>query len=304
MAIELHCAYCGVSLRIDDETAAPPVACPHCGKRLATPAADKEVAPISPDYQALGLPLEAPPPPLVARPTTASTEQMAPNPYQSPLHSIGAPRQRALDKSGPPWEHDGPSVGSFIATVRQLFGSQTAFFHHMSREGGLVRPIAFAVIGGSIGSVIGVAVETIIEFNRAGMFQMGGPDEFAIEPFTPIIGIVCLAPLIPVVFILAVFLYSGLYHVSLMLFRGARFPFETTLRVVAYATGAASLLAAVPVCGELVSGIAQLIFTINGLSQAHEISGGKATAAVLAPVVLCVGAVIAAAVALNQLGVQ
>jgi hypothetical protein len=302
MPIDFRCAYCGASGQVENEAGTPLIACPRCGKALATPAG--EGAQSGPDNLPPALPSEALPPPVAALPpTVASAEQSLGNPYQSPQHSISAPRP-LLDKSGPPWEYDGPSVGSFIATVRQLFGSQTAFFHHMSRTGGLVRPIAFAVIGGSIGTVIGVAVETIIEFNQAGMFQMGGPDEVAIEPFTPVIGLVCLAPLIPLIFILAVFLYGGMYHVSLMLLRGAQFPFETTLRVVAYATGAASLLAAIPVGGEAISGIAQLIFIINGLSQAHEISGGKATAAVLAPVVLCVGAVIAAAVALNQLGVQ
>ena len=100
--------------------------------------------------------------------------------------------------------------------------------------------------------------------------------------------------------IIGVFFSSAVYHVFLMMLGGNRHSFDTTFSVVAYATGSASLLQVIPLCGQYVYGIVGLVYTILGLSAAHQISGGKAAAAVLLPLLVCMalmGLVIGAVIA-------
>lgn len=59
------------------------------------------------------------------------------------------------------------------------------------------------------------------------------------------------------------------------------------MRVAAYANGSTALWNLVPVCGGLIGGIWTIVITVIGISRAHEISTGKALAAVLVPVVTC-----------------
>jgi len=100
--------------------------------------------------------------------------------------------------------------------------------------------------------------------------------------------------------IIGLFISTAIYHVCLMMLHGANYPFETTFAVVAYVTGATSLIQVIPICGQYIYGLAGLVYAIIGLSAAQQISGGKAAAAVLLPMLMCmvlfalaIGAVIA-----------
>jgi hypothetical protein len=111
-------------------------------------------------------------------------------------------------------------------------------------------------------------------------------------------GMVIVVPLMAVV---TMFVSSAVYHLMLMLLGGGEQGFETTFRVVAYSMGTTSLLSIIPCCGLLLPNIVCLVFTIIGLSQAHETTGLKASAAVLLPVVLCCGMGLATNVAVSML---
>jgi hypothetical protein len=97
----------------------------------------------------------------------------------------------------------------------------------------------------------------------------------------------CVIVILPIVTVLSMFVGSAIYHVMLLLLGGARRPYETTLRVTAYASGATALVNLVPICGAVVAPIWSIVATIIGLARAQEISTGKAAAAVLLPVVMC-----------------
>jgi hypothetical protein len=73
----------------------------------------------------------------------------------------------------------------------------------------------------------------------------------------------------------------------LVMLGAANFPYETTFRVVAYTMGATYLLQLIPLCGGLIALVVMIVFTIIGLANAHETSGGKAAAAVLLTYLLC-----------------
>jgi hypothetical protein len=106
--------------------------------------------------------------------------------------------------------------------------------------------------------------------------------------------------LLPVGVILGLYVQAGIVHLMLLMLKGDRCGFETTFRVVAYCTGATYLLLLIPLCGQYVQGIVNLVFMIFGLAAAQEISGGKAAAAVLLPMLVCfVGAIALVAVILG-----
>ena len=58
-----------------------------------------------------------------------------------------------------------------------------------------------------------------------------------------------------------------------------------------YSAGSTGLIAMVPFCGGIVSAIWQVVILIIGLARAHEISTGRAAAAVLLPAIICCVAV-------------
>lgn len=288
MPIEFNCTQCGSLLRTPDNTAGKQAKCPQCGTVVEIPSGS---APIIA-------------PPLPPRPVANSElPEDAENPYRSPVISDlpafpegYAPSPFAAARTGPPWERDGKSFKSFYETVKLLFTALTFFFTDMRRDGGLGAPLLFGLLGGMVGTSFNLLVQ--FGFQGAMMSIPGnqgpGPGQ-GLLVFGIFAGIGILV--MPVVLILGMFFNSAITHLMLLLLGGARFPFETTFRVVAYCAGGTSMLLLIPCCGQYAQGIVQLVFTIFGIWKAHEISGGKATAAVLLPIGICMLAAIGVAVA-------
>ncbi len=78
-----------------------------------------------------------------------------------------------------------------------------------------------------------------------------------------------------------------------MIVGGANKTFETTYRVFAYTSGSTALIGLVPICGGIVAGIWAIVCEIIGLREAHETTTGKAVVAILLPVIVCCGGLIA-----------
>jgi hypothetical protein len=97
----------------------------------------------------------------------------------------------------------------------------------------------------------------------------------------------CIVVFLPLIAVVAMFVSAAIYHVMLLLLGAARQPFETTMRVVAYSMGSTSVLQIVPVCGGVFAAVWAIVANIIGLARTHEISTGKAAAAVLLPVLAC-----------------
>jgi hypothetical protein len=114
----------------------------------------------------------------------------------------------------------------------------------------------------------------------------------------------CIVVVMPVITVVSLFVSAAITHVMLILLDGARNGFEATMRVAAYANGSTALWNLVPVCGGLIGGIWTIVITVIGLSRAHEISTGKALAAVLLPLLACCLLVMAAAVAAFVTGIS
>jgi hypothetical protein len=99
------------------------------------------------------------------------------------------------------------------------------------------------------------------------------------------VGLIAQILFAPVFTAIGIFIVSAVVHVCLLLVGGAKNGFEATLRVAAYSE-AAMILRILPMCGDVIGPIYALILIIIGVSEAHRISGLKATLAVLLPVLL------------------
>ncbi len=84
------------------------------------------------------------------------------------------------------------------------------------------------------------------------------------------------------------FIQAGLIHVVLMMLGSARRDFEATFRVICFSLGSSALIYVIPCVASLIAPIFFLIAVITGIARAHEISGGKAALAVLAPAIVIV----------------
>jgi hypothetical protein len=297
MPIEFRCTNCNRLLRTQDDTAGKQAECPGCGAVAPIPAKGDTAPAQAVLDDPLSEPSLTPPvPPLTGFSPPGidrlySGEPAAANPYQSPAYNMSRPVWPDMPRSGPPWERD-RTFRSLFETLQMLYSSPGFFFSDMRREGGLGRPVAFAVIASSTGMFVQVALQTAIQFAIMA-FAMANDPNFPIAAMGPAAGMAMAVVLIPLVVLIWLFLQSGMYHLMLKMLGAAPFPFETTLRVVAYSMGAAFLLAAIPMCGHFIAWIASVVFAIIGLSKAQQISGGKASAAVLIPVGVCCGSTVA-----------
>jgi hypothetical protein len=190
-------------------------------------------------------------------------------------------------RSGLPWEHREQLglVKAFTDTLIMVLTKPVEAFQIMRTEGGLVDPVLYAVIGGSLGLIV-YFLFTLL-FGSFGM--MGGQRNPLAAIFGGAFGAIFVIILCPIFIALSVFIGAGIIHLCLMLVGGAKKSYETTLRVVCFATGSTQPLLIVPICGSFIAGIWGLIVECIGLARAHETDVGRAVLAILLPVIVCCG---------------
>ncbi len=297
MPIDFNCPTCKKLLRVPDGAAGRQAKCPQCGNVVLVPAASAFEASAPP------VPPTPPLPPAeqlmsddeefrIAPPTaTPSYKPQVDNPFASPV-SVGSNAPELDDsgeRNGPPWESQGPSVGSFIETLKLVFSNPIVMFSTMRCVGGLGLPLGFLIAGGWIGGLFSTGYSIIknLAFPVPAAMQ-GGHVAFDLNHVSTVTLIVTLV-FYPVLLAIGAFIMAGLQHLFLMMLDGARQPFETTFRVYCYAAGATSLLNVVPFLGGILGLIGVIVYSIIGLQKAQGISGGKAAGAVLIPYAICFG---------------
>src|SRR6476660_1988825 len=200
------------------------------------------------------------------------------------------PMATIAPRSGLPWD-DRQQRGilrAFFDTLIMVLTKRAVAFAVMKREGGLGEPLLYAIIGGSVGGVIYflynflLGAAHLLGSHENPMLQMMGG---GIRPLFFII-------LVPLFVAVGAFISSGIFHLCLMIVGGAKQPFETTFRVLAFTQGSTGPLQIIPVCGGLIAGVWAIVCYCIGLARAHETDTGRAVLAVLLPVILCCGGAI------------
>jgi hypothetical protein len=93
---------------------------------------------------------------------------------------------------------------------------------------------------------------------------------------------------------IALFLGAAILHLCCMLvgaLENSRSGFEGSLRAVCYSE-VSSLASVIPVVGGLIAVVWWIVLAIQGVQSLHKTTSGKATAAVLIPVVVCCGGLV------------
>ncbi len=191
-----------------------------------------------------------------------------------------------IGRTGLPWEHRRARglISAFVETLVMVLTKPGTAFAMMRTEGGLGEPLLYAIIGGGVGVIVWFIFS--VALNSLGFLN---PRETS---FGPVVGmsvsfIVLAWRLVAVA--VAPFIFGGLVHLSLMLIGGASKTFETTFRVISFSQGSTAPLQLVPCCGGLVALIWCLVANCIGMARAHEIDTGRATLAVLLPIIVCCG---------------
>lgn len=317
MKASSSCPHCGRRLIVAESGPLSPL-CPGCGKNIAdsptegvTATSQRDVDPVD-FFQQMELAetsqaTDANP---FADRHIASNAAAAPivdaniNPYAAPATGPGnlvtVVSNSGRQRRGLPWEEMGPSVKSFFATVKMILMSTGSAFRTMRQSGGYVSPFFFAIIGTTIGLfadfLIQLPLQQIAIRGNSGFNRIRDNDfDASLLSLVILIGVGVIAPLISMFFV------GGIFHLFLMMLGGKRKSFETTARVCAYAQGALGLVSFIPFLRFWI-GLFTLYVWISRLQFAHETTSGKAAVAVLFPLILTCGTVIAVVAMFGPLG--
>ena len=206
-------------------------------------------------------------------------------PAPAPLTTTAA----ATATDGLPWDRR-MSLGivkAFIDTLQMVLMRPSEAFAAMKREGGLGEPLIYGLIGGTIGTIVGLVYRLGLQSVTSGAFGVDCRSYLA-GTAGAIAGIIFS----PVFVAIGIFIIAAILHVCLMIVGGARRPFETTFRVVCFTVGSANPLQIVPICGGAICFVWGIVLYCIGLARAHEIDSGRAVMAVLLPLIVCCGGIV------------
>jgi hypothetical protein len=208
-------------------------------------------------------------------------------PAAPPVQPSAAPAATAVaERIGLPWEHrqERGFFNAFIETLTMVLTRPAEAFSVMKREGGLVEPLIYALIGGCLGGIVSLLFS--LGFRSMGLFADKNNSFAAMTGMGMGVASIILLPVGIVIFL---FIWSALAHLSLMIVGGANRPFETTFRVLAFTHGAAGPLQIIPICGGAISLVWAIVCDCIGLARAHETDTGRAVLAVFLPLIVCCG---------------
>lgn len=217
-----------------------------------------------------------------------------------PSGPSGPPTGLPGEGAGNPWEQR-DSLGfleGLIEAIKLFVTSPTEAFARTRRTGDYVSPLIFAIIMGFIGVLVSQVWGLLIGLPFLGMVPDEVGSEFALFFAGSTIGLLVKIILSPIYVTVALFIWSGILHLCLMLIGGldaSESGFEGTFRVVSYSS-VAQLAQVVPLLGGLVTLVWSIVLGVIGLTSLHRTTQGKALLAILLPMMLCCLCVVIAAI--------
>lgn len=175
--------------------------------------------------------------------------------------------------------------GGMLTTLKETLFTPTEFFRKMNVTGGIADPLLYAMIVGVVGIMVSYVWQVLFQDAFLGYLPSDVKGTVGIGSLGNI-GLAFVAIIVPFVVIISLFLWSGVLHLLLLIVRGANNGFEATFRAVAYSSSTFIFLT-IPFCGWPLYWVWRMVIAIIGLKEAHGTSGGKASFAVLFPLLLC-----------------
>ncbi len=181
------------------------------------------------------------------------------------------------------WENrlDKGPILALLATVRDSLFRPTKLFRAMRPVGPYSWALLYAVVVGTVGNLVG-----LLWHMGLGHFA----DELPVMAGLGVAG-TWIVLVTPVFVTFGLVVGSAIIHLCLLLVGGATEGYVATFRAIAYSQ-AGQLWNILPLCGGLIAVPWTIVLQVISLREFHRTSTGKATAAVLIPMILCCGALL------------
>ncbi len=176
--------------------------------------------------------------------------------------------------------------GDWFSVAREIVAEPHAFFARVQDHDGLKEPLIFAIIGSAILSVLQAIIYT--GFGRMVLADVGPVTAATDAAMQAAIGVVVSPIAVPVGLLIG----GAVMHGFLFLL-GAR-GLKKTVQVMAYTSGAFALLGWVPLVN-ILFGLYMLYVYVIGFKTLHRLSTARVVIAMLLPILILIGLVIAAA---------
>lgn len=166
---------------------------------------------------------------------------------------------------------------AFWRTSKNILFRPAATFTALNYEAGIRSSMVYLLVYGSLGQTIGRYWFTLLGI-RYGILEgnaLANTIHFSVG--------VLLTPFLLLAFVLVV---AVLVHFILRILRATQRPFSTTFQVMAYASGAISLVNVIPIVGRFIMPVWALVLYFVGLAKAHRTSKARVLFALLVPLVL------------------
>ena len=205
-------------------------------------------------------------------------------------------------RPGNPWERRDELgfANGLVEAVKAFIKAPAETFAQTHESGDFGSPLLFAVIISTVTAVIGQIWSLLFGASILSMLPL--PPElqegYGWMVASGGIGMVATLIMVPIFTVIGMVIWSAILHLMLLLVGGlenSSAGYEGSLRAASYAQ-VASLAQIVPLIGGMITLVWTLFLLVNGITRLHGTSDGKAIAAVLLPVVLCCGCIVAAVV--------
>ena len=191
----------------------------------------------------------------------------------------GNEKENEIGRGVSPWENlsELGIWNGVYQTFKAVLFSPEKLFRTMNFRKGLWEPLAFGLLFGSIGTMLGFFWQFLIVL---GSFQFVSQDPISQSTMGMIfLGIIIISPFFVVI---GIFFSSAILHLCLLLVGGGTSGFEGTFRVVAYSQ-ATKILGLLPFIGGPIGWVWQPTIQIIGLREIHETSYLRVIMAFLMP---------------------
>lgn len=193
------------------------------------------------------------------------------------------------------WKTD--TLNSLFDTVKNVFLNPGSYFTGMSAIKDVLPMLIYIYALTLVGSITGLIIQVGWELGVSG-----GENLFIL----PVAGFALFAA--PIGTIVGSFIAGGLMHLGVVYIGGSKKSYMHTMQVVGYSS-ATSVWGFIPVVGQWIHGIHQLVLSIIGLKHIHNISWPSAILSGLIPTALfccCFGSIMfflaGSIAALSQMG--
>ena len=168
-------------------------------------------------------------------------------------------------------------LAAFWRTSKNILFRPAATFTTLNYGAGIRSSMVYLLVYGSLGQIIGRYWFTLLGI-RYGILEgnaLANTIHFAVAVL-----------LTPIILLASILVVAGLVHLVLRILRATRRPFAATFQVMAYASGAISLVNVIPIAGRFIMVIWALVLYFVGLVKAHQTSKTRVFFALSAPLVL------------------